>query len=123
MLNRILRALRAEREPAAFSNTVADPVLRRDVLMTVLLADMISTGVEPDPCPNRTIARIEVLEIRPRGPDLGRASWTERWTVDRCGMLVPYTIDFTPTDDGGNDYAIREPISLGTVPVLEPDRA
>ena len=33
-------------------------------------------------------------------------SWTERWTVDRCGKLIYYRIGFVPDPKGGTDFHV-----------------
>lgn len=48
---------------------------------------------EPD-CESRTVVDTEFLEKYTNG------TWSERWTVNRCGKLISYKLDFLPQPDG-----------------------
>jgi len=37
--------------------------------------------------------------------------WTERWTVDRCGVLVPYVVKFDRAPDGDLDVSMQRETS------------
>jgi len=95
-------------------HTLADPKLQADVFDLLLMADGLAAGVEVvenDPCLHRRIHRMEVLEA-PRFDGGGSWSgpWSERWTIDRCGELVPYVVDFTSDAGGGTNFGLRDPI-------------
>jgi len=52
----------------------------------------------------RRIINTEVTKL-PKKP--GRSPWKEKWTVDRCGDVVYYSIKFTPTPkQGGTDFEV-----------------
>ncbi|HEY7252492.1 MAG TPA: hypothetical protein VIG37_18485 [Methylomirabilota bacterium] len=64
-------------------------------------------------CRDRTVATTEVIvpvELAPQGVS-GR--WTERWTVDRCGVLVPYVVKFDRAPDGDLDVSMQRETSDG----------
>ena len=48
-------------------------------------------------CETRKIVNTEVVDPPPRGG----GAWKERWTLDRCGVLVEYEVKFTPHPGGG----------------------
>jgi hypothetical protein len=54
-----------------------------------------------DACP-----RVSVLSMRVISFTNGRAPWRERWIVADCKKTRPVTLTFTPTSDGGADFAI-----------------
>ncbi|MGH7332963.1 MAG: hypothetical protein ACREKS_09515, partial [Candidatus Rokuibacteriota bacterium] len=70
-------------------------------------------------CRSRNVSNTEVLipvELAPQGVS-GR--WTERWTVDRCGVPVPYVVKFARAPDGDLDVSMQREVSEGeaaTVP-------
>jgi hypothetical protein len=76
--------------------TLASTRLQHDVLQPVLAIDMAADST----CRQRKIANTEVL---------ARSSTerTERWTVDRCGKLVPYLVTFSPDPAGGTNFRVR----------------
>jgi hypothetical protein len=62
-------------------------------------------------CRNRTVSTTEVLvpvELTTQGVS-GR--WTERWTVDRCGVSVPYVVKFDRARDGDLDVSMQREVS------------
>jgi hypothetical protein len=61
-------------------------------------------------CGNRNVSTTEVLipvELAAQGVS-GR--WTERWTVDRCGVLVPYVVKFDRAPDGDLDVSMQREV-------------
>jgi hypothetical protein len=52
--------------------------------------------------------------------------WTERWTVDRCGSLVPYLVRFARAADGGLDVTMQletppgEPATVPGTTIADP---
>ena len=70
-------------------------------------------------CRNRTVSTTEVLvpvELTTQGVS-GR--WTERWTVDRCGVSVPYVVKFDRARDGDLDVSMQREVAdaeAATVP-------
>ncbi len=63
------------------------------------------------PCPDRRIANTEVIEdphdLRWEGEILVYAAWAERWTVDRCGTLVSYRVEYVfDASTGGTTFGM-----------------
>lgn len=93
---------------------------RPSTLSDLLLALDASEKMGGDPhCRSRSVSTTEVLipvELAAQGVS-GR--WTERWTVDRCGALVPYVVKFDRAPDGDLDVSMQREVSEGeaaTVP-------
>lgn len=99
-------------------DTIADPVLQTDITIMLVMADRLAADREAggdDPCRDRTIRRVEVLEAPTFPSDGGWVGpWTEAWTIDRCGEAFRYVVEFTASEDGGTDYRLRDPIGPGT---------
>jgi hypothetical protein len=92
------------------------PSTLSDLLLTLDASEKM--GGDPH-CRSRTVSTTEVLvpvELAPQGVS-GR--WTERWTVDRCGVSVPYVVKFDRAPDGDLDVSMQREVSEGeaaTVP-------
>ena len=93
---------------------------RPSTLSDLLLAMDASEKMGGDPrCRARTVSTTEVLvpvELAAQGVS-GR--WTERWTVDRCGVAVPYVVKFGRDRDGDLDVSMQREVSdaeAATVP-------
>jgi len=93
---------------------------RPSTLSDLLLAMDASEKMGGDPrCRARTVSTTEVLvpvELAAQGVS-GR--WTERWTVDRCGVAVPYVVKFDRARDGDLDVSMQREVSdaeAATVP-------
>jgi hypothetical protein len=73
--------------------TAPGQMSRPSTLSDLLLALDASEKMGGDPrCRDRSVSGTEVLipvELAAQGVS-GR--WTERWTVDRCGVPVPYVV-------------------------------
>ena len=46
-------------------------------------------------------SRIVNTEVTEHPKDRDKDPWTEKWTVDRCGEMVPYKVAFRPSPSGG----------------------
>lgn len=81
-------------------------------LSDLLLALDASEKMGGDPrCRSRSVSTTEVLipvELAAQGVS-GR--WTERWTVDRCGVAVPYVVKFDRAPDGDLDVSMQRELS------------
>jgi hypothetical protein len=93
---------------------------RPATLSDLLLALDASEKMGGDPrCRSRSVSTTEVLvpvELTAQGVS-GR--WTERWTVDRCGVAVPYVVKFDRAPDGDLDVSIQREATVAdttTVP-------
>ena len=85
---------------------------RPSTLSGLLLALDASEKMGGDPrCRSRSVSTTEVLipvELAAQGVS-GR--WTERWTVDRCGVAVPYVVKFDRAPDGDLDVSMQREVS------------
>ncbi len=85
---------------------------RPSTLSELLLALDASEKMGGDPrCRSRGVSTTEVLipvELAAQGVS-GR--WTERWTVDRCGVAVPYVVKFDRAPDGDLDVSMQREVS------------
>lgn len=77
--------------PLAREKTVSDQVLAFD--------SSREAGGDAS-CGSRKIASTEVTLPFERGSQGAAGYWTERWTVDRCGRLMPYVVSFVRAADG-----------------------
>ena len=92
--------------------TAPGPTGRPSTLSDLLLALDTSEKMGGDPrCRSRSLSATEVVvpvELTAQGVS-GR--WTERWTVDRCGMAVPYVVKFDRAPDGDLDVSMQREVS------------
>ena len=92
-------------------NTIADPVLQVDAFAFLALRDFSETGAE-GACHARKVIDTEVLQPLEGAAVENERSiggrWAERWTLDRCGMLVRYVVRFSTTQKGTAFTAERE---------------
>ena len=92
--------------------TAPGPAGRASTLSDLLLALDASEKMGGDPrCRSRSVSTTEVLvpvELAAQGVS-GR--WTERWTVDRCGVAVPYVVKFDRAPDGDLDVSMQREVS------------
>ena len=79
--------------------SIANYVLQRDASQTVAILDSAADNT----CKQRKIVNTETIDY-PKNPS--KDSWTERWTVDRCGTLIYYKMGFTPSTRGGTDFSV-----------------
>ena len=93
----------------AREKTVSDQVLAFD--------SSAQAGGDPS-CWSRKVATMEQARPFEAGTQGSSGSWSERWTVDRCGRMVPYLVNFTRAADGHLGVTIlRDEGSAGaTVP-------
>ncbi len=87
-----------------------------------MLALDASEKMGGDPrCRSRSVSTTEVIvpvETTAQGVS-GR--WTERWTVDRCGMPVPYVVKFDRAPDGDLDVSMQREPADGDAAVVPGD--
>jgi len=92
--------------------TAPGPTGRPSTLSDLLLALDTSEKMGGDPrCRSRSLSATEVVvpvELTAQGVS-GR--WTERWTVDRCGMAVPYVVKFDRAPGGDLDVSMQREVS------------
>ncbi len=89
--------------------TLADPGLREDTLKLLIDVDKASAG--RDGCEGRKVVKTEVVdaprEIKIEGGKKTQGWWTERWTLDRCGHLIPYGVFYTYDGKGGVFFTVK----------------
>lgn len=101
-------------EPAVDSSrlpgvSAADNQLQRNAAEMLWMLEGLESVRNPDlaagcELTERRIINTEVTKL-PKKP--GRSPWKEKWTVDRCGDVVYYSIKFTPTPkQGGTDFEV-----------------
>jgi len=99
--------------------TAPGPMSRPSTLSDLLLALDASEKMGGDAhCRDRSVSGTEVLipvELAAQGVS-GR--WTERWTVDRCGVSVPYVVKFDRAPDGDLDVSMQREVSGGDATVV-----
>lgn len=89
---------------------ISDGTVQKDVCGDLFVAEKALAG-------NCTKSRIVDTQItqppktlgQERGTGLAVAQWTERWTVDRCGKKVFYTIHFDMRGSAGTVFKIEAP--------------
>ena len=91
--------------------TAPATIQRPSTLSELLLALDASERMGGDPsCRKRSVSATEVVvpvEITAQGVS-GR--WAERWTVDRCGVPVPYLVKFDRAPDGDLDVSMQREV-------------
>ncbi len=88
--------------------TIADLALQADTLNIIVFHEMIAGETS---CQDRRIANTEVIEaphdLRWEGETLTYGVWAERWSVDRCGAMVPYIVRYVfDAAKGGTDISV-----------------
>jgi hypothetical protein len=89
---------------ATAPGTTGPPSTLSDLLLRLDASEKM--GGDPR-CRQRSVSHTEVVvpvELAPQGVS-GR--WAERWTVDRCGVLVPYLVKFDRAPDGDLDVSMQ----------------
>ncbi len=85
--------------------TLTLSLLQRDALNTIMMLDR---AFFDDICHHRKVVNTEVIEppkdVRVEGGRPLQGNWAERWTLDRCGTLVSYRIEFTFDGKGGTYF-------------------
>ena len=106
----------------AACTTAAPPRSPSSTLSDLVLALDASEKMGGDPrCRSRSVRNTEVIvpvETTAQGVS-GR--WTERWTVDRCGMPVPYVVKFDRAPDGDLDVSMQRELADGDAAVVPGD--
>jgi hypothetical protein len=90
--------------------TLVDGIVQKDVTSDLMVAEKALAGQ----CKKSRIADTKIS--RPpkalgveKGTGLAVAQWTERWTIDRCGTKVIYTIHFDMRGSAGTMFKIEAP--------------
>lgn len=81
---------------AAHGGSLTSPRLRSDVMARLQPTIAAMDHCEAVIVQSRTVVRF----VDSHSP------WRERWLVSDCGHVRPVTLTFTPTPDGGADFAV-----------------
>ena len=88
--------------------TLPGQTQRQTPVSDLLLMLDSSEKMGGDPvCRSRTVSTTEVVGAVDQGSQGVSGRWTERWTVDRCGSLVPYLVKFARAGDGDLDVTMQ----------------
>jgi len=94
-----------------------------DLLLTLDSSEKM--GGDPH-CHSRRVSTTEVVGAVEQGSQGVSGRWTERWTVDRCGSLVPYLVKFARAADGDLDVTMQletppgEPATVPGTTIADP---
>ena len=85
----------------ATGTTATDQRLQYDITQTLWLLE----SIDDVDCEGWQIVHTEIIDP----PKIaGQSPWTEKWSIDRCGEKVAYTIDLEPTPgQGGTDFSVK----------------
>jgi hypothetical protein len=72
--------------------TLTDCILQQDIIAYIGISEEWYDRI----CKQHSIVNTEVIN----------PTKLERWTVSRCGKLIPYIITFTLSPSGGTDFTI-----------------
>ena len=61
-------------------------------------------------CRDRRVSTTEVVVPVEQTAQGVSGRWTERWTVDRCGSMVPYIVKFDRAPDGDLDVSMQRDV-------------
>ena len=109
-----IAAVQLNAAPLPGQTLVSDSTLQKDVTADLFTAEkalaarctksrVVDTRITRITRPAKTLAQ-------ERGTGLAVAQWTERWTVDRCGKKVFYTIHFDARGSAGTMFKIEAPL-------------
>jgi len=79
--------------------SIADAQLQRDTMGNVAILEYVADNT----CKQRKVVDTEVIDYPANS---NKDSWTERWTLDRCGNTVKYKVTFTPDPKGGTSFNV-----------------
>ena len=84
---------------------------RPSTLSDLVLALDASEKAGGDPrCRDRRVSTTEVVVPVEQTAQGVSGRWTERWTVDRCGSMVPYIVKFDRAPDGDLDVSMQRDV-------------
>ncbi len=78
--------------------SAADPLLQHDAMPSVML---VLNAASPKECQHPVATDSKITGP----PPTGGKPWRERWTFDACGKKAEVEINFTPSPNGGTDWA------------------
>jgi hypothetical protein len=94
--------------PLPGQTLVSDATLQKDVTADLFTAEKALAG----DCKGSRIVDTRIIHppkslAQERGTGLAVAQWTERWTIDRCGKKINYTIHFDMRGSAGTRFNIE----------------
>ncbi len=96
--------------PLPGQTLISDGIVQKDVSSDLFVAEKALAGN----CKKSRIVDTKITEPpktlgTEKGTGLAVAQWTERWTIDRCGKRVFYTIHFDMRGSAGTMFKIEAP--------------
>lgn len=90
--------------------TLVDGILQKDVTSDLFVAEKALAGQ----CKKSRIIDTKIAQPpktlgEEKGTGMAVMQWTERWTLDRCGKKVFYTIHFDMRGSAGTLFKIEAP--------------
>ena len=105
-----IMATSAAAAPLPGHTLVSDATLQHDVTTYIMAIEQVLAARCKKPrIVDTRITRPPKTLAEERGTGLAHAKWTERWTIDRCGKKIPYTIDFDMRGSAGTVFNIKGP--------------
>lgn len=96
--------------PLPGQTLVSDATLQKDVTSDLFTAEKaLAGGCKKSRVVDTRITQPPKTLRQERGTGLGVAQWTERWTIDRCGKKILYTIHFDMRGSAGTMFKIEAP--------------
>lgn len=89
----------------------SDSTLQKDVLADLFTAEKaLAADCKRSRVVDTRITQPPKTVGKERGTGLAVAQWTERWTIDRCGKKVFYTLHFDMRGSAGTMFKIEAPL-------------
>ena len=89
---------------------ISDSAIKKDVCREVLAAEKALAGTcKKSRITHTTVTKPPKTPGQDKRTGLAGAQWTERWTIDRCGKKVFYTINFDNRGSAGTTFKIEAP--------------
>jgi hypothetical protein len=90
------------------AETLASPELQSDTRSQLFAFDR---AIEAPGCKKRKVLSMEVVEppvnLRMDRGRMVSGFWRERWTLDRCGQVVAYSVDYEADGKGGTFFRFK----------------
>jgi hypothetical protein len=96
--------------PLPGQTLISDSTVQKDVCSDLFVAEKALAGT----CKKSRIVDTKITKPpktlgKEKGTGLAWAQWSERWTIDRCGKKVFYTIHFDMRGSAGTMFKIEAP--------------
>ena len=96
--------------PLPGQTLISDSTVQKDVCSDLFVAEKALAGT----CKKSRIIDTKITKPpktlgQEKGTGLAVAQWTERWTIDRCGKKVFYTVHFDMRGSAGTMFKIEAP--------------